>query len=42
MVIAEAQDKLMESISTLENSGKMDNSLPFAHLIKEMQSMLSG
>ena len=38
MVIAEAQDKLMESINTLENSGKMDNSLPFAHLIKEMQS----
>ena len=38
MVIAEAQDKLMDSINTLENSGKMDNSLPFAHLIKEMQS----
>ena len=38
MVIAQAQDKLQESIATLENGGKMDNSLPFAHLIKEMQS----
>ena len=38
MVIAQAQDKLTESIATLENGGKMDNSLPFAHLIKEMQS----
>mgnify|MGYP001157509279 FL=1 len=38
MVIAMAQDKLTESIATLENGGKMDNSLPFAHLIKEMQS----
>ncbi len=35
MVIAQAQDKLTESIATLENGGKMDNSLPFAHLIKE-------
>jgi len=38
MIIAMAQDKLSEAITTLENGGKMDNSLPFAHLIKEMQS----
>ena len=38
IIIAEAQDKLKSSIDKLENSGKMENSLPFAHLIKEMQS----
>ena len=42
MVIAQAQDKLTEAITTLENGGKMDNSLPFAHLIKKCKAMRSG